>query len=119
MQKSDQWVEDRELLRMAARENDESGLDATVLYCLISHMRGKRHMHTYAKHHGGWRLTSREYGPHWYAVDSLDDQAEFLRKYEDIAMDAGNPRFREAVQRIIYDGYNIKETPLQETSLSA
>jgi hypothetical protein len=105
--KSDQWKADRELLRACARDENTrkgEGIDATVLYCLISHMRGKLHMKSYRKYHGGWRYGNGEYGPSWYELNSLDDQLEFLKKNESVAMWAGNPRFREAAQRIIH-GY--------------
>lgn len=48
------WKEDMEWLRSEAKAGlTESA--ATVVYVLISHMRGKIHMRWYKKRHGGWR----------------------------------------------------------------
>ncbi len=48
------WKTDRETLRSATHEK-LSGLEATVIYALISHMHGRLHMRYYNKYHGGWR----------------------------------------------------------------
>jgi hypothetical protein len=48
------WKEDRERLRKEIRETKPTGLRATLLYALVSHMRGKLHMRWYQKYHGGW-----------------------------------------------------------------
>lgn len=109
--RSKQWREDRELLRACARDENTrkgAGIYATVLYCLISHMRGKLHMRSYQKHHGGWKYGNGMYGPSWYALNNLDDQLKFLKKRESIIQRYGNNEVRETAQRVIH-GYPEEE----------
>lgn len=111
--KSDQWRADRELLRTCARvelKAKEGGIEATVIYCLISHMRGKMHMKTYRRHHGGWRYNSG--GASGYKLENLADQEAFLKKQDRVIGWFGNPKIHEAAQRII-NGYE------EEIALSA
>jgi len=55
--KSKQWIKDRNALRNIIRDTKVSGKYATLLYCLVSHMRGKLHMNYYEKYHGGFPVT--------------------------------------------------------------
>jgi len=92
------WKEDREKLRSWARDIKPAGGTATVIYALISHMRGKIHMRYYGKYNvwlNGKYKTSSELpvpcrkleGAYGYYVDtyqkksyigSLEDQERWL-----------------------------------------
>ncbi len=52
--KSYQWKKDRNRLRDIIRETKPKFQGATLLYCLVSHMRDKLHMNWYKKYHGGF-----------------------------------------------------------------
>lgn len=110
-QKSDQWKKDRETLRRSMGKTFKFATEATLRYCLVSHMRGKLHMKWYAKYHGGWRswrekvptieetpppeiykayagssigVSADELAASAYAraaIRNLDDQAQFISKY--------------------------------------
>ncbi len=136
--KSDQWKEDRELLRKIARENKMEPLEATVIYSLISHMRGKLHMHSYAKYHSGWRNKKRNsqltysllsdgyekaYGTeakYYYArcvLETLEDQEEFIRQHV-AALDAGSKGFACLPERVL-DGYpELEEEEIRTASVA-
>lgn len=91
------WKQDREYLRAL---KPKSGFVATIIYCLLSHMRGRLHMRYYLKYHGGWRHQSiaipkrgqapkeftEAYGSfaqYYYqrsVLENLDDQAEWIER---------------------------------------
>jgi len=99
------WQEDREKLREALRLGMQNktlrGLEATFLCVLVSHMRGKIHMGSYAAKKGGWRpwqiRTARETkAPEVYVkrygdwaqkyfedsvIETLADQEAWIRKF--------------------------------------
>lgn len=98
------WKSDREHLRNLLREGPKSPLFATLFCALVSHMRGKVHMHFFKKYEGGWRSMSvalrrqkpegpiseklsaayGEYAKEWYGcsvIENLEDQAEWIRGY--------------------------------------
>jgi hypothetical protein len=115
----DVWAQRRAVRdRLKAAVKQASGRKATVLCMMISHMRGKLHCQSYQKYHGGWRSVAQQHveamrarnrfeerlGPgqerKWTeylfassVIDTLDDQAAFLRKFLD----------EEAVQRRRYE----------------
>lgn len=101
--KSNDWKRDRKALRIMANDVVGRGTTATMVYVLISHMREKLHMRTFAKYYGGWRSLSvantlalvkkippefkTAYGTSanlYYrcaVIRDLNDQAEWIRKY--------------------------------------
>ena len=103
--KSDQWKKDRNRLRALTKEVVGKGTVATMVYALISHMRGKLHMRSYAKYHGGWRANTEKfkgeippemrkaYGEESVAryycarviIENLNDQAAWIKKYSESA----------------------------------
>ena len=121
------WKTDRDRLRAEIRKaSKEGGFKATMLYVLISHMRGKIHMKWYNKYHGGWRAWDRgapkkgepsigikaAYGDlaqqyyEWSAIETLEDQKEFIRKH--LNFYEKNEELFELANRVI-DGYITEE----------
>jgi hypothetical protein len=117
------WKTDRDRLRAEIRKASKAGgMKATMLYVLISHMRGKIHMKWYNKYHGGWRPWSKDapkkgeapadikaaYGDlaqkyyEWSAIETLEDQKEFIRKH--LSFYSENDKLFELANRVI-DGY--------------
>lgn len=117
--KSDQWKADRNALRALARKGDLFGLQATVLYCLISQMRGKLHMPTYAKHHGGWQYGKGTYGPDWYELRNLSDQKKFLQSRKAAFAPEANQELHDIVERVLSDDYASQQNTVEEAALSA
>ncbi len=137
--KSEQWLKDREALRTLAREGNLRGNEATLVYTLISHMRGKIHMRYYGKYRAGWRpypqkgvpkdkqvaALSREfhkaYGDYaktyhyMIAIDDLNDQAEWLFAHEEYSTRAG---VNSIFGRILIEGYpeveDVKDSPVAQ-----
>lgn len=70
------WLQDRNALRALAREK-RKGLDGTLVYALIAHMRGKLHAKSYRKRAGGWRMKP-EYADR-YPINTMQDQAEWIK----------------------------------------
>jgi hypothetical protein len=123
------WKTDHEWLRAEIRRKDRAhGIYATILYTLISHMRGKIHMKWYNKYHGGWRAWDRNapkkgeppkeikaaYGDlaqqyyEWTAIETLEDQKEFIRKHiEQFDNDKNNDLL--AIAERVIDGYPSTE----------
>jgi len=112
--------EARALLRAAPR--------TTLICAIVSHARGKLHCRSYKLYSGGWRTSPRpftgtvtakmlrcygEYAAHFAgkaAIDSLEDQAEFIRasikRMEDMARywkPALDERLRTIAKQIIGD----------------
>lgn len=114
---------DRKALRDELK--GKTGPYATLLYCLLSHMRGKLHMQWYNKYHGGWtregtRLDSWPgemgcaYGDYaglftrWAVLHDLDDQAKWIRAFlDDKIYFAKYSVFPQISKPEVYD--NIKE----------
>lgn len=103
------WKDDFDYLRKFIKDVETSNptwyvpLLRTLLYVLISHMRGRIHMHSYLRYKGGWNTGHIDkktvdsaspcakmvaaYGT-WAKlyevrseINTLEDQAEWLRKY--------------------------------------
>lgn len=114
------WREDRETLRSMAKEPGLAGEKATLLFTLISHMRGKLHMRSYKLYSTGWRgwkhparpgavlsekLKRSYHNPQEFyeraVIETLEDQAEWIRAYAS----AGD----ELVQRVLANDYAVEE----------
>jgi len=125
------WKEDRNRLRDIIRTTKPEGDEATLLYCLVAQMRGKKHMDFYDKYHGGWRPFSKKtkydytyskefygaYGPgaaFYYGqciLVDLEDQAEWISIHLDkVASD----EVKEIADRVLGDwnGEDIYEKGL-------
>lgn len=97
-----EWKQDQERLRQEIKEaHAKGGFRMTMLCTLLSHMRGRLHMRWYNKYEGGWRAWSKTapkkdpapkemkaaYGDmaqqyyEWSAIDTLEDQKEFIRMH--------------------------------------
>ena len=116
------WREDSDRLRQRIKE----GGGTTLVYALLSHMRGKLHMRWYNKYAGGWR--SSKYVPgadevippeihaaygesakYFYGrcvIRNLEDQAEWIRQY-------GMEKWSDLADRVI-DGYVEEDAPLAQ-----
>lgn len=123
------WKEDREELRRLITEKNPhckiEGEYATLLFVLVSHMRGKLHMRSYKLYTGGWRGWTAPKRPNaviseklrrsyhdaqaFYeraVIETLEDQAEWLRQeYEDM----GNKALRELTERVLANDYAVEE----------
>jgi hypothetical protein len=92
------WKQDRDWLRSEIKKGVR-GIKATMLYALLSHMRGKLHMRSYAQWGGGWNRKAdpsgiqapayleKAYGTEyqkWFdrcVILDLNQQAAWIRKY--------------------------------------
>jgi hypothetical protein len=132
--KPSQWIKDRNRLRKELREGKRGGSMATMLCCLVSHMRGKQHMKSYKKLAGGWgnsggtrtsvpaeeRKLVQMYGDdaltylNGSRVDNLDDQKKWIKKHEYLlhAFPALDREGWEALrQRVLVNDYAEPEVP--------
>jgi hypothetical protein len=124
------WKKDRERLKAEIRKaSKDGGFKATMLYVLISHMRGKIHMKWYKKYEGGWdgskerwpdtrkienipEEIKKAYGEcveYYYkraAIETLKDQEIWIRKHLDFYKE--NEEMFELANRVISD-YNKRE----------
>lgn len=113
------WQEDSDRLRQRIKE----GGGTTLVYALLSHMRGKLHMRWYNKYSGGWRSGKVELGdveipPEIYAaygesakyyygrcvIQNLDDQAVWIRQYM-------REEWEDLAERVL-NGYVDEDAPL-------
>jgi len=70
------WLQDRNTLRTLAREK-RTGLEGTLVYALIAHMRNKLHAKSYRKRAGGWRMAA-DYDNR-YPINTMQDQADWIK----------------------------------------
>lgn len=92
------WKDDRNALRKIAREH--STTEPTFVYVLISEMRGKLHMSTYKKYHGGWYDLA---GNNHIAIETMADQAEWIRRF--LRYPHIQKEFGEIAERILKNEY--------------
>ena len=125
------WKTDREKLRAAAREKP-SGREATMIYALIAHMRGRVHMRYYNKYEGGWRwgkATKRDPAPAEFSkaygteaqyyfercvIENLEDQAEWIKQYLGRVF-SEESEFSELAQRVL-NGYVEDDARIARTA---
>jgi len=124
------WKTDRDRLRKEIRKaSKDGGMKATMLYVLISHMRGKIHMKWYGKYNGGWgslkerwpddrkienipETIKKAYGDSadfYYkmtVIENLKDQEVWIRK--NLSFYEENDEMFDLANRVI-SAYNAKD----------
>lgn len=119
------WKQDRDWLR-AQIKTGVKGIEATMLYVLLSHMRGKIHMHWYQKWHGGWNISAKavkselpkgflaaykDYADLYYGraiIDTLADQAAWIARY--VIRRFGQDDLKDIAKRVLdgkWEGDNL------------
>jgi hypothetical protein len=123
---STQWKQDRLRLKTLVKKG-LSGIQATFVYVLIAHMRGKLHMHWHRKRHGGWRMgfegrvMEHNEKDGWFCpgarIRNRDDQLKWLKQHlaHEISLFHG---MDELVQRIL-EGYPTEESAEQPAQAQA
>lgn len=115
------WKEDSDRLRQRIKE----GGGTTLVYVLLSHMRGKLHMRWYNKYGGGWRSGRFENSDDpippeiakaytgmerfFYercAIRNLEDQAAWIRQYV-------TREWEEIAERVLSDSSPRSETKVR------